>query len=91
MKTAKKIPMQPGDDAGFRRDFSHSERAGLYPEVPISNMGPSRQWGVSDLDARGSAAAGRKLTLEQGLRADFRHHRRKGRDCSLPLARKRVF
>jgi len=26
--------------ARLGRDFSHSERAELFPEVPISNMGP---------------------------------------------------
>jgi hypothetical protein len=40
MKTAKRIPVQRANVAGFGRDFSHSERAELLPEVPISNMGP---------------------------------------------------
>src|SRR5437868_10512558 len=76
MKIAKTIPMQRADVTGFGRDFSHSERAELFPEVPISNMGLlARIRELVDLDAHGSAAAGRKLTLEQGLGADFRNHR----------------
>jgi hypothetical protein len=82
---------------GFARNFSHSEKAEQLPEVPIFNMGPSRQWGVRDLDAHGSAAAGRKLTLEQGLGADFRRQsaqirrqsaaKTKGSIAFLPLAK----
>jgi hypothetical protein len=89
--------MQRDDIAVFGRDFSHSERADLFPEVPIANMGPSRQWGVRDLDAVGSAAAGRTLTLNQGLGTDFfANHRRRekenqGRMASLPWLRKRAF
>jgi hypothetical protein len=73
MKIAKMIPMRRDDISivGVARNFSHSEKAESRPEVPFSNMGPSRQWEVRVLDAHGSAAAGRKLTLEQGLGADF--------------------
>src|SRR4249920_1260322 len=94
MKIAKTIPMQRDDMADFVRNFSHSERADLFPEVPIANMGPSRQWGVRDLDAIGSAAAGRTLTLNQGLGTDFfRNHRRReqraiGQDGFPALAKK---
>jgi hypothetical protein len=49
-------------------NFSHSGKAELYPEFVLCDMGPFRKWCVSaSLDAYSYAAAGRKLTLNEGL------------------------
>jgi hypothetical protein len=52
-------------------NFSHSEKAELYPEFMVFDMGPSGMLVSGALDAPGCAAAGQKLTLDKGLGADF--------------------
>jgi len=43
------------------------------------------EWWLSDaLDAYGYAAAGQKLTLDQGLGREKLPAKKKGKDCSLP-------
>src|ERR1051326_7640310 len=61
-------------------NFSHSGKAELYPEFVLCDMGPFREWCVSaGLDAFGYAAAGRKLTLNEGLRREnCQQRKRKG-------------
>src|SRR5438270_965984 len=52
-------------------NFSHSEKAELRPEFMAFNMGPLGNGGyMLLLDALGCAAAGRKLTLDRGLRKE---------------------
>src|ERR1700722_7541337 len=61
-------------------DFRHSEEAQLRPEVTLSNMALSLVI-VRNLDARSSAAAGRKLALAQGL----------GREIAAKIKRQGLF
>jgi hypothetical protein len=73
--------------------FSHSGKAELYPEFVLCDMGPFREWCVSaGLDAYSYAAAGRKLTLNEGLGREKLPAKKKDRGCfpALPIRIKRL-
>jgi len=65
-------------------NFSHSGKAELYPEFVLCDMGAlQRMVCICWLDAYSYAAAGRKLTLNEGLGREKLPAKKKDREGSL--------